>query len=70
MTAVNEERLNIEIRKFLKNVGVTSQREIERAIRAAAEDGRLGQGGINAKMTLEIPELKVVHVIDHHLSVG
>ncbi len=32
---------NIQIRKFLKHVGVTSQREIEAAVRAAVEDGRL-----------------------------
>ncbi len=70
MSNIDEERLNLEIRKFLKNVGVTSQREIERALREAAEKGRLAPGGVMAKMTLEIPELNVVHVIDHRLSVS
>ncbi len=70
MATIDEERLNLEIRKFLKNVGITSQREIERAVREAAEAGRLPAGGVNARITLEIPELNVTHVIDHHLSVG
>ena len=30
---MNEEKLNISIRKFLKNVGITSQRKIEEKIR-------------------------------------
>jgi len=70
MANIDEERLNLEIRKFLKNVGVTSQRELERAIREAAESDRLPAGGVTARMTLEIPALEVVHVIDHRLSVS
>ena len=70
MTALDEQKLNIEIRKFLKNVGVTSQREIEKAVRAAAEAGRLESGGLQARMTLEIPALDLVHVVDHSLSLG
>jgi hypothetical protein len=38
-TAMDEDRLNIAIRKFLKEVGVTSQREIERVIREGAVKG-------------------------------
>ncbi len=38
---MNEEALNMSLRKFLKVVGVTSQQEIEKAIRAALADGRL-----------------------------
>ncbi len=38
---MNEEALNMSLRKFLKVVGVTSQQEIEKAIRAAVADGRL-----------------------------
>ncbi len=70
MANINEEKLNIEIRKFLKNVGVTSQREIEKAIRAAAESGTLGTGGVEAKITLEVPALELIHVVRHHLSVS
>ena len=38
---MNEDAFNMSIRKFLKTVGVTSQREIEQAVRAALADGRL-----------------------------
>ncbi len=64
---LDEDQLNMEIRKFLKTVGVTSQREIERALRAAAEQGTLAIGGIKATITLEIPALGLVHEIHHEL---
>ena len=55
---MNDESLNMQIRKFLKKVGINSQREIESAIRAAAEDGRLNAGdALDAKMTLRIDSL-------------
>ena len=38
---MNEDAFNMSIRKFLKTVGVTSQREIEQAVRAALADGRV-----------------------------
>ena len=38
---MNEDTFNIGVRKFLKEVGVTSQREIESAVRRALEAGRL-----------------------------
>jgi hypothetical protein len=38
---MDEDALNRSIRKFLKTVGVTSQREIEIAVRKAVEEGRL-----------------------------
>lgn len=38
---MNEERFQADIRRFLKKFGVTSQREIEDAIRHAVEDGQL-----------------------------
>ena len=38
---MDEDALNRSVRKFLKNVGVTSQREIELAVRKALEEGRL-----------------------------
>src|SRR5512135_3159341 len=51
--AMNEEALNMSLRKFLKVVGVTSQQEIEKAIRAAVADGRLkGNETIQAQMVL------------------
>lgn len=68
---IDEDRLNVEIRKFLKVVGITSQREIEKAVRAATESGTLpGSGKLAAKMTLVVPELGLEHVIDHEISIG
>ncbi|MFZ0607386.1 MAG: DUF6494 family protein [Xanthobacteraceae bacterium] len=52
---MNEDTLNISVRKFLKKVGVTSQREIEQAIRTALADGRLkGNEALPAKVVLTI----------------
>ena len=38
---MNEENFNMSVRKFLKTVGVTAQREIEKAVRQALADGKL-----------------------------
>ena len=55
---MDEEIFNMQLRKFLKNVGVTSQREIEAAVRAGLEDGTLkGEETIRAKVTLSIETL-------------
>ena len=52
---MNEDALNASVRKFLKTVGVTSQREIEKSVRSAVADGRLaGQSGLPAKMVLTV----------------
>ncbi|HYL48492.1 MAG TPA: DUF6494 family protein [Stellaceae bacterium] len=62
---MDEDRFNLELRKFLKVVGVTSQREIENAVRAAIDAGKLkNRGKVAAKMTLRIPEIGLDHVID------
>ena len=51
---MNDEEMNLSIRKFLKKVGITSQREIEKAIDQANSDGKLDGNPIRVKMTLEI----------------
>lgn len=62
---MNEETFNLGTRKFLKKVGVTSQREIEKAVRDAIESGKLkGDETIKAKVTLEVEELDVKIDID------
>ena len=69
--SIDEDRLNLEIRKFLKHVGITSQREIEKAVRAADSGGRLpGHGPLRATMTLSVPAIGLEHVIEHEISVG
>ena len=62
---MNEDALNTSIRKFLKEVGVTSQREIEKAVRAAVAAGQLkGQSSLPAKMTLTVGAINLSHSID------
>jgi hypothetical protein len=62
---MNEDTFNIQIRKFLKKVGITSQREIERAVRDAVDSGKLsGNEKLNATVTLKLPELDVELDID------
>ena len=50
---MDEEALNMSIRKFLKKVGISSQREIERALMQANQAGRLDGSPVRVKMTLE-----------------
>jgi len=57
---MDQETFNLSIRKFLKMVGVNSQREIEQAVQAALQKGTLrGNEALPAKVTLEIPGLGV-----------
>ncbi len=66
---MDEDRFNISVRKFLKEVGVTSQREIEKAVREALGDGRLkGTETLDATMTLEIAALGLKHVVNGRIE--
>lgn len=57
---MNEEALNLSIRKFLKTVGVSSQRAIEHAVADAVAAGAIaGAESFPARMTLEIARLKL-----------
>ena len=57
---MNEETFNLSIRKFLKMVGVNSQREIEQAVAKANANGAIaGSETFPAKMTLEVAGLKL-----------
>jgi Family of unknown function (DUF6494) len=52
---MNEEAFNMSIRKFLKTVGVTAQREIELAVRKALAEGRLkGTESLNAEARITL----------------
>jgi hypothetical protein len=67
----DDDKLNLEIRKFLKRVGITSQREIERAIYAAVESGQLdADGTVHARVTMELPDLGKTLVIDADLELS
>ncbi|MGR9086628.1 MAG: DUF6494 family protein [Gammaproteobacteria bacterium] len=66
---MNEDTLNMEIRKYLKKVGVTSQREIEHAVLKAVESGRLnGAEVLDVMMTLDVPSLALNHRIDGKIA--
>ena len=57
---MNEETFNLSIRKFLKKVGIGSQREIEQAVGKAIEEGRLkGDETLPARVTLEVGDLNL-----------
>ena len=62
---MNEDVLNMSLRKFLKKVGVTSQREIEQAIRAALDDGKIKDGKpLKAEVRLTVPAVGLDATID------
>jgi hypothetical protein len=68
---MNEDVFNIEVRKFLKKVGVTSQREIEQAVRQAIDGGKLsGSETLKAKVTLTIEGLDLSHNIDGDIALS
>ena len=55
---MNDNTFNMEIRKFLKTVGVTSQREIEKAVDVAIKSSRIqGNETLQVQVTLEIGEI-------------
>ena len=57
---MNEETFNLSLRKFLKMVGVNSQREIEQAVAKAVDDGAIaGTESFPAQVTLEISGIKL-----------
>ncbi len=62
---MNEDALNMNIRKFLKKVGITSQREIEAAIRNGLEAGKVsGKATLPISVRLQLPELGLDHLIE------
>jgi ribosomal protein L1 len=66
---MNEDTLNLEVRKYLKHVGITSQREIEHAVLKAVEAAKLnGSETIDVKMTLEAPAIGVTHCIEGKIA--
>jgi hypothetical protein len=57
---MNDETLNMSIRKFLKTVGVNSQLAIEKAVQKAVADGKLkGNEAFPASMTLSVGKLSL-----------
>lgn len=68
---MNEDALNMEIRKFLKQVGVTSQREIEKAVRAGLDSGKLqGNETLKARITLTVEGLDLQHTVEQDINLS
>jgi Family of unknown function (DUF6494) len=68
---MNEEVFNTSLRKFLKQMGITSQREIEKAVRDAVASGRLkGHEKLPAKMVLTVGGVSLSHEISGEIELG
>jgi hypothetical protein len=68
---MDEEIFNTGLRKFLRRVGVTSQQEIERAVRAAIEAGRLkGNEKLSVKMVLTLDGAGLTHEVTDEIELG
>ena len=68
---MDDETFNLSIRKFLKTVGVSSQREIEQAVAKALAAGSIRDGQpLPATMTLEIPALGLRVPFDGEIALG
>lgn len=68
---MNEDVFNTSIRKFLKEVGVTSQREIEKAVRDALASGKLkGSETLPVKVTLTLGTVALAHEVDGDIKLG
>ena len=65
---MNEDVFNMSVRKFLKQVGITGQREIENAVREAIAEGNLtGNETLSAKITLTLSKTKLEMVIQDEI---
>ncbi len=68
---MDEGKFNITIRQFLKEVGITAQREIETAVREAIRAGHLtGTEKLAATMTLEIGAIRLTHVVSGKIELA
>jgi hypothetical protein len=66
---MDEDVFNTSIRKFLKSLGVTAQREIEKAVRQALAEHRLkGDETLPAKATVSIGQLDFTFEIDGQIE--
>ena len=62
---MNEDVFNMQVRKLLKKVGITSQREIEKAVREAIRTGKIkGNENLAAKITLTVDGLALSWTVD------
>jgi hypothetical protein len=68
---MNEDVFNTSLRRFLKKVGITSQREIEKSVRDALASGRLkGHEKLPAKIVLTLGGVSLSHEIEDDIELG
>ena len=68
---MDEDRFNMEVRKFLKVVGITGQREIEGAVRQALDAKQLsGRETLKAKVILTIDAVGLNHAVEGDIKLG
>jgi hypothetical protein len=63
---MDQDKFNMSVRKFLKQVGVTSQREIERVVR----EGGLDKGKLKVKIVLTAAGTNLNHAIEEEIDLG
>jgi hypothetical protein len=63
---MDEDKFNMSVRKFLKQVGVTSQREIERIVR----EMRLDRGKLKVKIVLTAAGTPLHHSVEEEIDLG
>lgn len=64
---MDEEKINMSLRKFLKEVGVTSQRELENTIRGLDDQN---QKRLKVKMVLTAEGTDLNHVVEGAIDLG
>jgi hypothetical protein len=68
---MNEDIFNASLRRFLKKVGITSQREIEKAVRDAVASGRLkGNEKLPAKIVLTLGGVSLSYEVADEIELG
>ncbi|MEM9440901.1 MAG: DUF6494 family protein [Pseudomonadota bacterium] len=66
---MDEDTFNMSVRKFLKKVGVTSQREIEQAVRDALQTGKIDDGTkLKATVRLMIDDVDLDETITGNID--
>lgn len=64
---MENERFNLSLRRFLKEVGISSQQEVERIVR---EEGLAGKGKLKLKMVLTAKGTDLRHVVEGEIDLG
>ena len=68
---MNEDVFNSSLRRFLKKVGITSQREIEKAVRDALASGHLkGNEKLPARMVLTVGGVSLSYEVTDEIELG